>query len=301
LVRVTLKYGENPHQTGFWEKSSSIIKRYPKLSFNDLQNLNIGFSIFRYTELPTLLIIKHANVAGAAQGNYPSKRLLEFAINTDPRACLNGLLIANFEVSYELLKEANSFELDGIAAPSFEEENSDTRLFITQAPYDLIKTKKKERRELIDGSVLLQDCFSSRITKFDDFLLTNSLNYSQTTQRDALMAWHITCTIKTNSAVIVRNGRTLAIAAGHQDGITAIEHAIYKSRFHGKGSTQDIKGAVIAVDGNFPHELPVKQLTEAKAKAFILPGQAPNDKELLDSFKRTECSVIFTQERCFSH
>ncbi|MNI79055.1 Bifunctional purine biosynthesis protein PurH [compost metagenome] len=102
--------------------------------------------------------------------------------------------------------------------------------------------------------------------------------------------------------MIVKGSCTYAVAAGHQDGVTAIEHAIYKARNHCSHSHDTrFKGAVLAADGNFPNDIPVDQIKESGIDCFILPGNAANDDILVKQMLEIGCTVLFTRERCFQH
>ncbi|MED3553885.1 hypothetical protein [Cytobacillus praedii] len=293
-----LKYGENPHQIARWEKGhSSMILDHPNLSLNDLRNINIGYRLLCNIKNPSALIIKHVNVVGMAVENSFSERL-RIAVDTDQRAALNGLLMLNHMVTATDIEEIQQYSFDGVVATSFENCETNLRL-ITFRNKDKITFQKTETIGLIDGSVLVQNQFFTRIKDLADFEC-HRLGLNVNRKQDVLIAWNIACTVKTNCAVLVKNGRTLAVAAGHQDGMTAIEHAFYKAKHHCKNTT-DLTGAVLAVDGNFPHQMPISAILEEKVAIFILPGNAPNDNEILEAFSHSSCSILFSKERCFQH
>lgn len=294
-----LKYGENPHQMARWDKGpSSMILKHPDLSLNDLRNINIGYRLFCNIKYSSALIIKHVNVVGMTVGNSFSDRLRN-AVDTDRRAALNGLLMLNHLVTASDLNEIQQYSFDGVVAPFFENYETDLRL-ITFRNSDEITFQKTETIGLIDGSVLVQNQFDTRIKKTTDFEAYGLIEWNLNKEQDVLIAWNIACTVKTNCAVLVKDGCTLAVAAGHQDGMTAIEHAFYKAKHHCK-NTKDINGAVLAVDGNFPHQMPTPLILEEEISIFVLPGNAPNDKEILEAFSNTSCTVLFSNERCFQH
>ncbi|WP_141434298.1 hypothetical protein [Bacillus sp. 03113] len=296
---IKLKYGENPHQIARWEKGpSSMILNHPDLSLNDLRNINIGYRLLCYIKRSSALIIKHANVVGMSIETSFSKRL-QMAVDTDRRAALNGLLMLNHKVTADDLNEIQQYSFDGVVAPSFENHETHLRLIIFRNNEE-ITFRKTETIGLIDGSVLVQNQFYTQIKKITDFDWHGLIDLNLNKEQDVLIAWYIACTVKTNCAVLVKDGCTLAVAAGHQDGMTAIEHAFYKAKHHCK-NTKDITGAVLAVDGNFPHQIPIYPISEERISIFILPGNAPNDNEILDAFSHTSCSVFFSKERCFQH
>lgn len=298
-ISIKLRYGENPHQTAIWRKNShSMLINHPELSLNDLKNINVGYSLLRYINTPSTVIIKHVNIVGMALGNSFFTRL-QLALDTDPRAALNGIIMFNHTLSAEELKAIEKYSFDAVVAPSFESYDTNLRLVTIRSPKEML-LDKLEHINLIDGTTIIQDQFHSKIKKITDFECNDLKIINPLIELDILIAWYISCSIKTNCAVLVRDGCTLAVAAGHQDGITAIEHAIYKAKHHCRHS-QTLENAILAVDGNFPHEIPISQISNEKISIFILPGNASNDNEIKKTFLNRNCSVLFSKERCFQH
>lgn len=296
---IKLKYGENPHQAAAWEcHPYAMLSEGSNLSLNDVYNVNTGYSLLQYFTQPAAVIIKHANVAGLSVGSSFSVRWKNAAA-TDRRAAENGILMVNHRLSVDHIREIEAFPFDAVAAPVFEEGISSRLRLLTMRASAYCNLRRTEAIDLIDGTRLVQDTFFSAKKGLDDFEIHPFSSRSRLAEEDVLMSWYTACSVKTNCAVIASGGRTLAVAAGHQDGTTAVEHAIHKAIYH--AHTTNFTHAVIAVDGNFPHEIPVQQITKANISAFILPGMARNDDELLNEFVKTGCTILFSKERCFLH
>ncbi|MFB7816171.1 hypothetical protein ACFC0X_18535 [Paenibacillus chitinolyticus] len=297
--KLALKYGENPHQLATWQRhSNSMLTGYTKLSLNDLLNINVGYSLIRYYTEPIAIVLKHVNIAGMALGESFQNRWRQ-AVATDTRAALNGLLMVNHPLSVADIREVESFPFDGIIATAYEKSITTSLRLLKVKENDQRTYSNTECFNLLDGTRLFQEQFVSAKKSLEDFEIHNFSRSKTLNEKEVLMAWYIACSVKTNSAVLVNDGCTVAVSAGHQDGITAIEHAIYKAKYH-KGS-HDLNGAVLAVDGNFPHEIPVQQITDASISTFVLPGSAANDDDLLRRFAMVDCFVLFSRERCFLH
>ncbi|MBT2284116.1 hypothetical protein J7E78_11250 [Paenibacillus polymyxa] len=296
---VKLKYGENPHQKATWlQPSHTILLDDSYLSFNDVININLGFGFLRYFSEPLGVIIKHANIVGLSVSESFSIRWRE-AVKTDSRAANNGILMVNHSLTIANIREIESFPFDGVVAPAYEKNTKSSLRLLTMRNTNLFDLPRTKVIDLFDGSKLVQDTFFSAIRCLNDFDIYKGSKPSTFKEQDVLVAWYAACSIKTNCAVIVKEGQTIAVAAGHQDGVTAIEHAIHKAYYH--ANEQDLKNSVIAVDGNFPHDIPYEQILKANISAFILPGLAENDEILLEQFMNSNCSVLFSKERCFYH
>lgn len=296
---IKLKYGENPHQTASWEcHQNAMLSEGSNLSLNDINNINTGYSLLQYFAQPAAVIIKHANIAGLSAGSSFSVRWKN-ATATDHRAAENGILMVNHQLTADHMREIEAYPFDGVAAPSFEEGISSSLRLLTMRASVCSNLRRIEAIDLLDGTRLIQDTFFSSKKVLDDFEIHPFSSRSRLIEEDVLMSWYTACSVKTNCAVIVKGGRTLAVAAGHQDGVTAVEHAIHKAIYH--AHTTDFTHAVIAVDGNFPHEIPVQQIIKANISAFILPGYSSNDEVLLNQFEKTGCTILFSKERCFLH
>ena len=62
-----------------------------------------------------------------------------------------------------------------------------------------------------------------------------------------------------------------------------------------------LRGAVVATDGNFPYRSPLPLLAQAGVAWLVLPGNARNDRELVDEAGRLGIGIMYTRERAFRH
>ena len=123
--KKTLRYGENPHQQGFFTgKIGEIFVQLhgKELSYNNLVDVDAAMQLmseFKASDEPTFAIIKHTNVCGMAQRDSISQAF-SAALAGDPESAFGGVLISNQPIdnlTADLLKDL-FFEV--LIAPCFD-------------------------------------------------------------------------------------------------------------------------------------------------------------------------------------
>ena len=128
--KKTLRYGENPHQQGFFTGNIDEIFEQlhgKELSYNNLVDVDAALQLMNEFEeskksgKTTFSIIKHTNVCGIAQRNNVSEAF-SAALAGDPESAFGGVLISNNSIdkaTADLLKDL-FFEV--LIAPAFDED-----------------------------------------------------------------------------------------------------------------------------------------------------------------------------------
>ncbi len=121
-----LRYGENPHQRGFFfgDFDAMFDKLHGKeLSYNNLLDVDAAVNLIAEFEKenPTFAILKHNNACGLATRN----TILEAynaALACDPTSAFGGVLISNSKIDEVTANEINKLFCEVVVAPSYDEE-----------------------------------------------------------------------------------------------------------------------------------------------------------------------------------
>ena len=118
----TLRYGENPHQSGYFfgnlEKLISKING-KELSYNNLLDIDAAINLIKEFSDTTFAILKHNNACGVATNSNLLNAWKE-ALSADPSSAFGGVLITNKEIDFETAKEINNLFYEVLIAPSYE-------------------------------------------------------------------------------------------------------------------------------------------------------------------------------------
>src|SRR5438046_10479668 len=94
-----------------------------------------------------------------------------------------------------------------------------------------------------------------------------------------LYSWWTACEVRSNAVVFWKDGVSLAIGTGQQDGLGAIEACIEKAHRYG----HDVNESVMASDGFLPKMDNVAAVRKEGGGAVIQPGGSVEDQELVDA------------------
>ncbi len=121
-----LRYGENPHQKGFFfgEFDKIFTKLHGKeLSYNNLLDVDAAVNLILEfkNDAPTFAILKHNNACGIATRSSMKDAYLD-ALAGDPTSAFGGVLIANGKIDVATANEINSLFCEVVIAPSYDDE-----------------------------------------------------------------------------------------------------------------------------------------------------------------------------------
>ncbi|GAW88648.1 bifunctional phosphoribosylaminoimidazolecarboxamide formyltransferase/inosine monophosphate cyclohydrolase [Flavobacterium psychrophilum] len=120
-----LRYGENPHQKGFFfgDFDKIFTKLHGKeLSYNNLLDVDAAVNLmgeFKNDE-PTFAILKHNNACGIASRKTMKTAYLD-ALAGDPTSAFGGVLIANGNIDLATAEEINKLFCEVVIAPSYDQ------------------------------------------------------------------------------------------------------------------------------------------------------------------------------------
>ena len=158
-----LRYGENPHQKGFFfgDFEAMFTKLHGKeLSYNNLLDVDAAVNLMNEFkgEAPTFAIMKHNNACGFAQRESIHQAYID-ALAGDPISAFGGILISNTEIDKSTAEEIHNLFCEVVIAPSFSGEalevlkGKKNRILLIQNATEL---PKKIVRTCLNGT-LVQD------------------------------------------------------------------------------------------------------------------------------------------------
>ena len=297
-----LRYGENPHQKGFFfgNLESMFDKLHGKeLSYNNLLDVDAAVNLMNeFTgEAPTFAVLKHNNACGFAQRETIKQAYLD-ALAGDPTSAFGGILIANSEIDVETAEEIHKLFCEVVIAPSYTSEALDVlkgkknRVLLVQKEVALPKTTV---RTCLNG-VLVQDK-DSKTDTINDLTYATDTKPSKNELNDLLFASKICKHTKSNTIVFTKNNQLLASGTGQTSRVDALKQAIEKATNFGF----DLNGAVMASDAFFPFPDCVEIADKAGITSVIQPGGSIKDQLSIDYCNNNNVSMVLTGTRHFKH
>ena len=302
LNSKTLRYGENPHQKGYFfgDLEAMFDKLHGKeLSYNNLLDVDAAVNLmneFIYED-PTFAILKHNNACGFAQRETICKAYVD-ALAGDPVSAFGGVLISNTEIDLATANEIHQLFCEVVIAPSYDQEalailkGKKNRVILIQKGFEL---PKQIVRTSLNG-LLIQD-------KDDKTDALEELSYATTNKptdkelEDLLFASKICKHTKSNTIVLVKNKQLLASGTGQTSRVDALRQAIEKAI----NFNFNLEGAAMASDAFFPFPDCVEIADKAGITNVIQPGGSIKDQLTIDYCNKNNVSMVMTGTRHFKH
>ncbi|GGD13925.1 bifunctional phosphoribosylaminoimidazolecarboxamide formyltransferase/IMP cyclohydrolase [Hyunsoonleella pacifica] len=297
-----LRYGENPHQKGFFfgDFDELFTKLHGKeLSYNNLLDVDAAVNLMLEfkNDAPTFAILKHNNACGLAQRDTLHKAYVD-ALAGDPVSAFGGVLISNTEIDVATAEEIHKLFCEVVIAPSFSPEaleilkGKKNRILLQIHDIDMPKTNV---RSCLNG-VLVQDRNTITDTAEDLKTVTN-IAPTNAQIDDLLFASKICKHTKSNTIVLAKNKQLCASGTGQTSRVDALQQAIHKA-----GSFNfDLNGAVMASDAFFPFPDCVEIADNAGINAVIQPGGSIKDQLSIDYCNDNDIAMVMTGTRHFKH
>ena len=297
-----LRYGENPHQKGYFfgNFDEMFTKLHGKeLSYNNLLDVDAAVNLMNEFkgEAPTFAILKHNNACGIAQRETVQQAYMA-ALAGDPVSAFGGILISNVEIDEATANEIHDLFCEVVIAPSFSAkaqeilEGKKNRILLVQKEIELPSTTV---RTCLNG-VLVQD--KDNITDSAE-ILTHATNNKPNSQEleDLLFASKICKHTKSNTIVLAKGKQLCASGTGQTSRVDALRQAIEKAQ----SFNFNLEGAVMASDAFFPFPDCVEIADKAGITAVIQPGGSIKDQLSIDYCNENEMAMVFTGTRHFKH
>ncbi len=297
-----LRYGENPHQKGFFfgDFDAMFTKLHGKeLSYNNLLDVDAAVNLILEfkNEDPTFAILKHNNACGLAQRKNMKDAYLD-ALAGDPTSAFGGVLIANGKIDVATAQEINKLFCEVVIAPSYEDEavkileEKKNRIILVQHEVEL---PQRQVRTALNG-LLIQDRNNATDNKSQLKTVTLTAPTNQEIE-DLLFASKICKNTKSNTIVLAKNGQLIASGTGQTSRVDALRQAIEKA----KSFEFSLEGAVMASDAFFPFPDCVEIAHHAGISAVIQPGGSIKDELSINYCNENNVAMVFTGTRHFKH
>nr|WP_294773673.1 bifunctional phosphoribosylaminoimidazolecarboxamide formyltransferase/IMP cyclohydrolase [uncultured Flavobacterium sp.] len=297
-----LRYGENPHQKGFFfgEFDKMFTKLHGKeLSYNNLLDVDAAVNLileFKEND-PTFAILKHNNACGLATRSNMKEAYLA-ALAGDPTSAFGGVLIANGNIDEATANEINSLFCEVVIAPSYDEKaiailsEKKNRIILVQHDVEL---PQRQVRTCLNG-LLVQDKNNITDNKSHLTYVTNTKPTEQEIE-DLLFASKICKNTKSNTIVFAKNSTLVASGTGQTSRVDALKQAVEKAHSFGF----DLNGSVMASDAFFPFPDCVELAHNAGITAVIQPGGSIKDELSINFCNENKVAMVFTGTRHFKH
>ncbi|MBU2525548.1 MAG: bifunctional phosphoribosylaminoimidazolecarboxamide formyltransferase/IMP cyclohydrolase [Bacteroidetes bacterium] len=298
----SLRYGENPHQTGtfFGDFDAFFTQLHGKeLSYNNLLDVDAAINLMLefQDDAPTFAILKHNNACGLATRDALSQAYAD-ALAGDPLSAFGGVLIANRAIDKATALGISKLFCEVVIAPHFDAEAKE---ILTQKKnlillhQNVFNQSPKLIRSCLNG-ILVQDADTKTDTATDLKVVTHT-SPKPSQIADLLFASKICKHTKSNTIVLAKNGQLLASGAGQTSRVDALKHAIEKAR----SFNFDLKGAAMASDAFFPFPDCVEIADKAGITSVIQPGGSIKDQLSIDYCNQHGLAMVFTGFRHFKH
>lgn len=296
-----LRYGENPHQEGFYfgDLDDMFDQIHGKaLSYNNLVDIEAAVALMaEFNDQPTFAILKHTNACGVASAENITLAY-EKAFEADTVSAFGGILIANREITEDAASAMQDLFFEVLIAPSFSDEALD---ILKQKKNRILLVHKSKIRattqvkSLLNGYILQER--DLKTDSIDDFQQVCE-RHANTEELEALVfASKVAKHTKSNTIVLAKNQQLLASGVGQTSRVDALKQAIDKARRFGF----DLKGAVMASDAFFPFPDCVEIGSKAGITAVVQPGGSIRDQASIDYCNSKNMSMVFTGVRHFKH
>ena len=297
-----LRYGENPHQKGFFfgDFDAMFSKLHGKeLSYNNLLDVDAAVNLMGEfkNDAPTFAILKHNNACGLAQRDTLHQAYVD-ALAGDPVSAFGGVLISNKEIDKATAEEIHKLFCEVVIAPSYSEEaleilkGKKNRIILIQNDIEL---PHNQVRTCLNG-ILLQEKDAKTDVR-EDLKTATKLTPSEQEIEDLLFASKLCKHTKSNTIVLAKNKQLCASGTGQTSRVDALNQAIHKAQ----SFNFDLKGAVMASDAFFPFPDCVEIAHKAGITSVIQPGGSIKDQLSIDYCNENEISMAMTGTRHFKH
>ncbi len=297
-----LRYGENPHQKGFFfgDLEAMFDKLHGKeLSYNNLLDVDAAVNLMLEFkgEAPTFAVLKHNNACGFAQRETIKQAYVD-ALAGDPVSAFGGILIANTAIDKETAEEIHKLFCEVVIAPSYSDDalailkGKKNRIILVQKEVELPKTTI---RTCLNGA-LVQD--KDYITdSLEDLTYATNNKPSESQLEDLLFASKLCKNTKSNTIILVKNKQLLAGGTGQTSRVDALKQAIEKAT----SFNFSLKDAVMASDAFFPFPDCVEIAGNEGITSVIQPGGSIKDQLSIDYCNEHNISMVLTGTRHFKH
>jgi len=297
-----LRYGENPHQKGFFfgDFDAMFSKLHGKeLSYNNLLDVDSAVNLMLEfkNDAPTFAILKHNNACGLAQRDNLHQAYVD-ALAGDPVSAFGGVLISNKEIDKATAEEIHKLFCEVVIAPSYAGD-----------ALEMLKGKKNRiiliQNEVEMPEMIVRTCLNGMLLQEKDHKTDTTADLTKVTTKepstkeieDLIFASKLCKHTKSNTIVLAKNKQLCASGTGQTSRVDALNQAIHKA----KSFNFDLEGAVMASDAFFPFPDCVEIAHKNGISCVIQPGGSIKDQLSIDYCNENGVAMVMTGTRHFKH
>jgi len=296
----TLRYGENPHQKGyFYGKLDEVIEQLhgKEISYNNLLDIDAAIRLIGDFEETTFAVLKHNNACGIASHNKLTTAW-KLALEGDPVSAFGGVLICNRKLDKATALEINKLFYEVLMAPAFDDEALE--VLKKKKTRVLIKLKNINFGNTITRTTLngfLVQEVDDKVEMAEDIKAVTKVEPTEQEMKDLIFANKVVKHTKSNAMVLVKDQQLISSGVGETSRVDAFKQAIEKAGNFRK----TIAGAVLASDAFFPFADNVKLAKSFGINAIVQPGGSKRDQDSIDFCNENGMAMCFTGVRHFKH
>ena len=304
LSSKTLRYGENPHQTGvFYGNLDEVfeILNGKELSYNNLVDVEAAINLAAEFTEPTFAIIKHTNSCGLASRPSISEAYAA-ALAGDPTSAFGGVLAANRTIDVATAKQVSELFFEVLSAPDYEPEALE---ILKQKKNRILLKLVNGQRSTVNGQRMFKSLLNGVLEQDIDNVSEKQETFKSVTNRkptaqelsDLEFAIIAVKHLKSNGITIVKNKQLIGMGCGQTSRVDSLESALKKAKAFGF----DTKGAVMASEAFFPFPDCVNIAHQAGITAISQPGGSIKDQDSIDAANTNGQAMVMTGVRHFKH
>ncbi len=297
-----LRYGENPHQKGYFHGDLDAIfeKLNGKaLSYNNLVDIDAAMNLIHEfgNDVPTFVVMKHTNACGVASRNTVLDAW-QAALAGDPISAFGGILISNTTIDLATATDIDKIFYEVLIAPDFTADA--LALLSKKKKRTLLKIKefsptKMMRKSILNGMIVQDGDLISEVA--NDLKVVTKTSPSDAQINDLLFANKCAKHLKSNTIAIVKDCQLVGMGCGQTSRVDALQQGIAKA----KQFELPLQGAVMASDAFFPFPDCVEIADMVGIKAVIQPGGSIKDQLSIDYCNAHDMAMVMTGNRHFKH
>ena len=326
-----LRYGENPHQKGFFLRGrapgeASVLHARvlmgKQLSYNNLLDADSALELVKeFDEGPAAVprgatsaaapsgascaavIIKHNNPCGGAVAA-TIVEAFERAWSGDPQSAFGGILALNRPVDVALARKIAVPKrfLEVLIAPDVAPDalaalrdgaawGKNLRVLACGPTGARAADAPRLAVRSLVGGVLVQE--RDLEPKAERTCVTRRAPTPEE-QRDLDLAWKIVKHVRSNAIVLVKDGVLVGTGAGQMSRVDSVEIAVKKAGARARG-------AALGSDAFFPFRDGLDAAAKAGVTAVVQPGGSRRDPEVIQAADEHGVAMVVTGVRHFRH
>ncbi|MBC6983573.1 bifunctional phosphoribosylaminoimidazolecarboxamide formyltransferase/IMP cyclohydrolase [Caulobacter sp. 17J80-11] len=314
----TMRYGENPHQSAAFYKTSEVRPgvttarqlQGKELSYNNVADTDAAFELvaeFDPSVAAACVIVKHANPCGVAIGA-DLATAYQRALECDPVSAFGGIVAVNRKLDRAAAEKIVEIFTEVVIAPEVDEDaaavfaaKKNLRLLVTDGLPDPLAGGEVFRS--VAGGLLVQSRDIARI-KAADLKIVTKRQPTDEEVRDMLFAFTVAKHVKSNAIVYAKEGRTAGIGAGQMNRRDSARIAALRAKEAAEalGLTDSLaKDSACASEAFFPFPDGLLEAAAAGATAVIQPGGSIKDADVIAAADQAGLTMAFTGVRVFRH